>query len=707
MKSKLKLLLRPVIFVIVLLVMLSTFNTLFMPVWDGYNNYFTLNGFYKEPKNTVENLFLGASIPASSISSTDLYKEYGICAYSLANVQQPVISSYYLLQEAYKNHSKTLKNVVFDVSELRDKDNDQIFHKSIDYMRLSPLKIKAIYEYCKGDVSKMFNFIFPFSEFHNRWTDLGWKDFEYFGKDPVNGTRGYDFLLNTYRYSEDSLDDIKVKNVHLYEDAKPSKLVTKSLKYFDEIAKFCEEKGIKLTLIKLYANNWNSSLHNAVANVADEYGLEFIDFNFEPYASQLDFFHAFDTRDGRHANYYGASKVTSWLGKYLVEECGATDVRGDERYAYMDEQADMFDKLYYRAYELSQAENVVESISIALKDNNSLFLTVKEDAGTALTEEQRAYFREIGLVKLAELTPGAAYIGVIENGKVSYEDVLAEVDDDTDSYISYFVRLDDGTRINLLSGYEDDEYVSSCKIDSREKSRNRRGLNFVVYSNEYERFISAESFDTSVSTPRQYYNDDFYTLFTDKDAIKKYSSNRYFKQGQIYNAMYEAKNSGIATEKITAHNDVFSHIDKYIGNTNNVIIISVKDDASRKLSDEDRAAFAELGLEQLSELGKREAYIAVIDGGNVVYEEKGDENKATVSYKSDVFEVTSSGFSAENISSILINEKEYSDNGRGLNIVVYNKQYKQVFDSRHFDTYSKVIKRIAVELPEENELLVG
>lgn len=700
MKSKLKLLLRPVIFGIVLLVMLATFNSLFMPVWDGYNNYFTLKGFYKEPKNTIETVFLGASIPASSISSTDLYKEYGLCTYSLANVQQPVITSYYLLQEAYGKHSKTLKNVVFDVSELRDKDNDFIFHKSIDYMKLSPLKIKAIYEYCKGDMTKMFNFIFPFAEFHNRWSDLAWKDFEFFGKDPVNGTRGYSFTLNTYRFHEDSLDDVKIKNTTLYEDATPSKLVSKSLDYFDKIAKFCEENGINLILTKLYANNWSSSLHNAVAELAEQYNIEFIDFNFEPYASELDYFHAFDSCDGRHANYYGATKVTSWFGNYLVNECGATDVRGDKRYAHMDEQADMFDKIYYRAYELSQASNVVESLSVALKGNNSIFITVKEDAATALTEEQRAYFRQIGLVKLAELKTGDAYIGVIENGTVTYENVLPEDNEESETYITHFVKLESGISVKLTSGYRKESYVSSCTLDSREKSRNRKGINFVVYNNDYEEYVSAESFNTSVVDPRQYYNDEFDTLVNDSNAVNIYSGNSYFTEALAFNAMYEAKNSGYGTELIAAKNDVFSHLDKYIGNKDNIIVIAVKNDAAKKLSDEDRAAFAELGLQKLSAIERRIPYIAIIDGGNVVYEAVGEDKTTTLKYATDLFDITSAGFSGENVASIKINGKEYATNNRGLDIVVYNKQYKQVFDSRTFDTSAKTITRLAPVVTE-------
>ncbi len=698
MKSKLKLVLRPVIFGLVVIVMLSMLNTLFNPVWTDYNNYFTIGGFYKEPKNTVETVFLGASVPSSYVSSTEMYKEYGLCAYSLANPEQPVIASYYLLEDAYNRHEKTLKNVFFDVSELRDEGRDQVFHKALDYMPLSILKIRAVYDYCDGDFSKMFNFIYPFSEFHNRWPELVKKDFEYFGKDPVNGTRGYTFFLDAYRYKVSSLDDIAVRYSIIYEDAKPIELVEDSLAYFDRIVKFCEEKGLNLVLTKFPTNNWNSKFHNAIAEVAEEYGLEFIDFNFEPYMSEIGYNHAFDNRDGGHGNYFGATKISSWLGKYLVDECGAKDVRNDKRYAYMEKQADRYDKMYYREFELYQSGDITEYITTAMKDNNSILLTVKEDAASALTDEQREFFRSVGLEKLAIIETGDAYIGAVENGKVLWEQFLSrpesEEDAQKDNFLSHFIRLKDGARITLVSGFRDGEYVSSCTINGKERSQNKKGMNIVVYSNEYEEFIADMNFNTSSTATRKYYDADFYKLFDDEKAIKENSDNKHFMQALIYSEMFKAKNSGVSAEKIDADNDVFSYLDKYLADKNNVIILAVKDDASKQLTDADREMFKKYGLQKLSGIKGRDSYVAIIDGGEITFEEI-QNNKTPLVYKEGKFEVTSAGFTAGSLASIKINGKEYAKNVRGLNVVIYNKKYNQVFDSYFFELYAKPIKTSA------------
>ena len=44
---------------------------LFSPVWLEWNNYNTVYGFYKEPENTIETLFLGSSHVVNGITPTE------------------------------------------------------------------------------------------------------------------------------------------------------------------------------------------------------------------------------------------------------------------------------------------------------------------------------------------------------------------------------------------------------------------------------------------------------------------------------------------------------------------------------------------------------------------------------------------------------------------------------------------------------------
>lgn len=56
--------------------------------------------FIKNRRIQLKRIFLGASITINGITPTELYRDYGICAYNLGTEQQPVMASYYWMLEA-------------------------------------------------------------------------------------------------------------------------------------------------------------------------------------------------------------------------------------------------------------------------------------------------------------------------------------------------------------------------------------------------------------------------------------------------------------------------------------------------------------------------------------------------------------------------------------------------------------------------------
>lgn len=109
-----KIIVRVVVFLGVLLFLFAIVNLVTKPIWLEWNNYNTTHAFYEEPENTIETIFLGASITVNGIIPMELYEEEGICAYNLGTELQPMLASYYWLEEAYRLHSMTLKTVIVD-----------------------------------------------------------------------------------------------------------------------------------------------------------------------------------------------------------------------------------------------------------------------------------------------------------------------------------------------------------------------------------------------------------------------------------------------------------------------------------------------------------------------------------------------------------------------------------------------------------------
>ena len=126
-----------------------------------------------------------------------------------------------------------------------------------------------------------------------------------------------------------------------------------------------------------------------------------------------------------------------------------------------------------------------------------------------------------------------------------------------------------------------------------------------------------------------------------------------------------------------------------------IILLSVKDTSCKRNEREDVEYFIfnYLGLKiKMNEIF-RSSYIAVLDGGDVIYENSSGEDATeplAFKYKAHnitVFEVVSGGFNSGNISSIKVNGHSYAMNKRGINMVVYHKEANQVVDSICFDGF--------------------
>ncbi len=474
------------------------------PVWED-DNYNATHGFYEVENNTIETLFLGSSHVRCGISPMLLYEEYGISSFDLSTDDQPVLASYYWLEEAYRLHSETLDTVVLDTSMLIQTPTNAYFHKAIDPMRLSPVKVRAVRAYSDG-LSDFLTNLSPLLTYHDRWEEVTGEDFSKFKKDSQTFLRGNVFSASQWVSSASDESVIPSPLLVADEEAAPVATDDLAVEYLGQIVSFCEEHDISLVLINL-PTEWTSGEHNAIQALADEYGLDFIDFNVDPYYSETGFDMATDFMvpgeddlaiGNLHANYYGSRKLTDYMGQYLIGECGNRDVRGDEAYAFMDDELEDYSRYTVRI-KLREFEDPAEYLSyLTGEEDYEIFITVKDDASAALTEEQRACFSSLGLTELADLGYGDSYLAVIDDGEVLTEergDSALTAEGTMDNGMSYL--------LNSCGGTADDRAVSSCVIDGTENSGNNRGLNIVVYDKKLDRVADATEFDTSVSATRK------------------------------------------------------------------------------------------------------------------------------------------------------------------------------------------------------------
>lgn len=486
MERKTRRALRISLFLLIFACLFVIAGAFLRPLWQAWNNYDTVYGYYEQPEDSFEVAFLGPSNVISGISPMELYRDYGIASYNYATEGQPMYCSLYWLKEAYRTQSDTLKTVVLDVSTLRDRTHkESAYHKAFDGMELSSVKIEAVMNHTDS-INDALTFLIPLFSYHDRWSDLGEEDIEKFSYTANTSTLGY-YLITTAYLEENEYDEMWIPDGALDEDDRDETLISEEhLEELEQIIDFCEENDLDLILIKTPHGYWNDAYHNEVQAIADDYDLTFLDMNFDGVFDEiLDFNYATDTKDGAHPNYYGMLKITSYLGEYLTDNGLASDVRGDDDYAYLDEALEGYEEYVTYAVSLKETTDLVSYLETAISnENNVVCITAKDDAVSGLTDEVREALSALGLTELAALSEDDTYLAVIEGGTVTAEQT-------GEDEISFTLKASDGTKIRLVSGENSAIYVAGEEV-----SEGTGGLNIVVYQTTFSYVSDSAVFAT-------------------------------------------------------------------------------------------------------------------------------------------------------------------------------------------------------------------
>ncbi len=722
LKERARYLFRIALFAALTGIMAVALGWFFQPVWKFWNNYNTMHGFYEEPENTIETIFLGASITACGFSVTELYESYGICAYNLGTEQQPVLASYYWLEEAYQRHSDTLRTVVLDCSMLRRSPDLSFYRKALDGMHFSDVKCRAVKDYTDIFEEDFLSCLVPLFSYHDRWSALERSDFEKIGYQADTSVRGYHFL--TARYMDAGNYDTLAVPAYLADGtAEPSQFHKESLWYLKKMIDFCSEKGIRLVLMKTpVISSWSSCEHRAAEMIAQQYGLSFFDFNFEPYITQMGYHHALDSADGGHMNYYGATKLTAWFGEYLSRECGALDRREDASYAFMEEELGRYQGGVKWAVQMKAETDPLEYLTAASGSGRTVLVAVKEDAAQSLTPKQRTGFAGIGLEKLSGIAYGDAYLAVIEDGRVTWEQCSAvekkeepaaegnsleglefpfpeEGENDSESetkkeegilsYQGHSGSID----YALKSGGQPESSIASCVIDGAEYAPNQRGLNIVVYDNEEHQVIDAACFDTCAASQRagEIQTELNEALNAGVDAAELAGSQ---KKLYLYNRRCERAREAALLGQETGADGLWQFLMTYWDNEDDVLFLSVSGDAAGALDARARKAFQKIGLLKFSVLEEGDSYLAVVDAGKTLLEKR-RQNHLAAKVQGAGYRLVSGGRDTGVMASAVIDGVEYALGDSGVNVIVFDKVLGMVVNRASFDTGT-----VPVRLPD-------
>lgn len=109
------------------------------------------------------------------------------------------------------------------------------------------------------------------------------------------------------------------------------------------------------------------------------------------------------------------------------------------------------------------------------------------------------------------------------------------------------------------------------------------------------------------------------------------------------------------------------------------------------MTEADYELLGQLGLTEIAQAQNRTPYMAVVSGGEVLYEKLSDEAfEHTMTVGENIVELGAAAYAADDISTkILINGVEYGSNKRGLNFVVWDNETDLPLCITWFDTHTE------------------
>lgn len=404
-------------FLIVLLAVWNIVTGIFIPKWTtGTSITYLTDEFYQTKKNTVEVGIIGSSQLVNGISCGRLLDEYGISAFSCATGEQPALCGWFYLLEL--DRLQDIKAVIYDTSMLYEPEEEVRFRKTLDTAPMSINKLRLIAERSKSqDSSSVASYLFPLMKYHTRWSQLKYEDFSYKNVNTemfwgniyggkVNRNASYDKIC-----VDNEIPDLQVK------------MDENELAAFEKIVSYCEDKDIALVLVKTPKSTWERAKTDGCQELADAYGLPYIDFNRGENLQAIGFDVGNDMWNQDHLNVRGADKLTDYMGAYLKEHYVLSDFRESPDYDAGKMERFRIERSNKYLQTTIQVEEYLERLR---EDRLEILVQKSGDFSDAFSKELQEKVKALGVTVDFSQLNGQYYAAQLRNGAAVFEQIQSD-----------------------------------------------------------------------------------------------------------------------------------------------------------------------------------------------------------------------------------------------------------------------------------------
>lgn len=275
-----------------------------------------VRGFYKEPENSLDFVFVGSSQLYAHVSPAVLYRDYGITSYDFAANEQPLCISYYYIKEALKRQKP--KAVVLEVFTIYGDDYEEegINHVNLDDLPWSINKVHAILDGVPRELQ--YSYFFELAKYHSTWSGFYEGKYVYTFQNPVNVNKGYSPFIVYGEYNDEAKEEV-------VQCRECTAIPERAKKWLLKIIELCREEKVDLVFLKTpNGNRERQMLYNSLEVFSKEQDVPFLNLN--------------TILDGEaHVNVLQAERISRYIGEYLWERYELEDKRTDERFLYKEE----------------------------------------------------------------------------------------------------------------------------------------------------------------------------------------------------------------------------------------------------------------------------------------------------------------------------------------------------------------------------------
>lgn len=478
---------KSICFIIIFIILYINITSLLKDkrVYLPYDVTRKVEGFYNEDRNSLDVVFIGSSHAYYGLNPAIFWDEFGIPSYMFGANEQPLWISYHYIKEVlkYQKPKAIILDVLYTTRDVNIKNNEKgkeseryqregVNRYNLDSLKFSKNKIEAIR--ASTPKKERTSYIIELMKYNKKWKSINKDSFKYLsyrGKNPYKG------------YTPSFTKVYGLKTI-----SEPLNFSDKSLEYFYKIIELSKQENFNLVLIKTPYNLSETSkrTYDKVSDIAKENNISFINYN--NLHNEIDFKPEMDLLpDCSHLNSFGAEKVSRHLAKYLVENYNLEDKRNNPGYSDWNECTQYY-KQEVSNWELSQETDIYNYLDKLNNPNYIVILSARDAFTNSLNKDILDKLKAIGVKSDIKDKHRWSYISVLNNNKAIYEKV-------ENAPLEYKTKIND-IKIEIVSKGYSVGNSSSIKINGKEYSKNKRGLNIVVYDKLLQEIADSISFDT-------------------------------------------------------------------------------------------------------------------------------------------------------------------------------------------------------------------